>query len=101
MSVARELQILVTEIRTSLTPELFYMNFDHFIWENVVFLGFPDAWLHNRATGGSARGYNVMILASTTEVHEGGLVPMAPVSWRSWKLERETTGTNDSDIQSM
>ena len=101
MTVPQKIQDLIHEIRSSSLKELVIPNFaaPGSSWKNLVFVAFPDAALHNRPSGDSTGGY--IILAAPQEVHSGELVDMAPIIWRSWKLERKAVATNDVEVQAM
>ena len=98
MQVARDIQTLLAEAKQT-SSEIFMPNLVVKYWKDVVFCCFPDASLHTRPQGGSIGGY--ILLVAETGIQQGELVQMAPIVWRSWKLERKAVGTNDGEIQSM
>ena len=96
MSVAMEVHVLVQEARAC-TLVLKFLHLDYCRWQEVCFVGFGDASLHNRSKGGSTGGY--FTVACHQSVLQGELTPMSPLTWRSWKLERKAVSTNDGEIQ--
>ena len=98
MAVALEVHQMVQEVRSS-NLVLRYQHFNYCPWQEICFVGFGDAALHNRRNGGSTGG--MLTVACHKSVEKGELSPMSVITWRSWKLERKAVASNDGEVQAM
>ena len=99
MSVAREIQEVIAEVRR----EPFSLVFQKFHrakhWSEVVVITMGDQAHANRPKGDSTGG--LVTLLAGPESLSGEVCPMSLITWRTWKLKRKAIGSNDAEVQAM
>ena len=99
MSVAREIQTLVSEVRQWSSKLEFrcFPKAKH--WSEVVFITMGDSAHANRPKGESTGG--IITLIAGPECLTGEVCKMSLLSWRTWKLPRKAISSNDSEVQAV
>ena len=99
MSVAREIQEVIMEVRR----EPFSLVFTKFHlakhWSDVVVITMGDQAHSNRPKGDSTGG--MITLLAGPESAQGQVCAMSIIAWRTWKLKRKAIGSNDAEVQTM
>ena len=99
MSIAREIQEVIMEVRR----EPFSLTFQKFPdaqhWSDLVVITMGDSAHANRPKGESTGG--LVTLLAGPECVDGRVCPMSLVTWRTWKLKRKAIGSNDAEVQAM
>ena len=97
IQVAKEIQDLITEVRSNpVTLKLWHMpEIQH--WQDAVIVTLADQAHNNRPQGGSTGG--LMTFVAGPQHLEGHAGRLNLVAWRTWKLKRKAISTNDGEIQ--
>ena len=99
MEVAREIQLLLGELRASPTKLRFVKFVDATDWRDIVFISMGDQAHNNRPKGDSTGG--LITLMAGPHCVDGRVCPMSIISWRTWKLKRKAISSNDAEVQAM
>ena len=98
MTVSIETQQIVKECRKYDCSHLVMQQFgDTRHADYLCPVVFADASLRNRPDGSSTGGYVACL--GTVESVQGGVTPLSPLAWRSWKLERKVSASNHAEVQ--
>ena len=99
MQVAKEIQELVKEVRSSPTTlKIFKLNeVKH--WQDVVVVTLADQAHANRPQGGSTGG--LLCFLGGPQHYFGDVGRLNVMAWKTWKLRRKAISTNDGEIQSI
>ena len=99
LSVAKEIQMMINEVRRE-SFKLQFFKLKHVKhWSEVVFISMGDQAHNNRPKGDSTGG--MVTMAAGPESLQGVVCPMALLAWRTWKLKRKAIGSNDAEVQSI
>ena len=99
LETAREIQMMVGEVRQN-PVKLEFKKFPQAKhWTEVVFISMGDQAHNNRPKGDSTGG--LVTLAAGPECLSGQVCEMSLLAWRSWKLKRKAIGSNDAEVQSI
>ena len=96
---AREIQMMIGEVRNQATMLEFFPLDDVKTWNEMVFISMGDQAHANRHRGGSTGGMVHMV--SGPNSLDGRISKMMLLSRRAWKLKRRAIGSNDAEVQSI
>ena len=99
LETAREIQIMISEVRQEAYTLKFRRLPDVHHWTDVIFVSMGDQAHGNRPRGDSTGGM-ITLLSGPSCIH-GHICEMDVLSWRTWKLKRKAIGSNDAEVQSV
>ena len=99
METAREIQMMVGEIRAESYKLQFRKPPDVKHWSKVVFISMGDQAHNNRPRGDSTGGM-VTLIAGPSSL-SGRVSPMCIIAWKTWKLRRKSISSNDAEVQAI
>ena len=99
LETAREIQLMISEVRQEAYTLKFRRLPDVHHWTDVIFVSMGDQAHGNRPRGDSTGGM-ITLLSGPSCIH-GHICEMDVLSWRTWKLKRKAIGSNDAEVQSV